>query len=88
MRRIIYVILGVVVCFLPSLAMAADFPKGPINYVIPFNAGGQSDVEARMQQPNLEKVLGVPIVVQYMPGAGGALAWTKFVQMKPDGYNV
>jgi len=68
--------------------MAADFPKGPINYIIPFNAGGQSDVEARLQQPQLEKILGVPIVVNYLPGAGGALAWTKFAQMKPDGYNV
>ena len=67
---------------------AADFPKGPITYIIPFNPGGQSDVEARMQQPYLEKILGVPIVVNYMPGAGGALAWTKFSQMKPDGYNV
>ena len=72
----------------PVLAMAADFPKGPINYIIPFNAGGQSDVEARLQQPNLEKILGVPIVVNYLPGAGGALAWTKFAQMKPDGYNI
>jgi tripartite-type tricarboxylate transporter receptor subunit TctC len=67
---------------------APDFPKGPITYIIPFNPGGQSDVEARMQQPYLEKILGVPIVVNYMPGAGGALAWTKFSQMKPDGYNV
>ena len=73
----------------PTLAMgSADFPKGPITYIIPFNPGGQSDVEARMQQPYLEKILGVPIVVNYMPGAGGALAWTKFVQMKPDGYTV
>jgi tripartite-type tricarboxylate transporter receptor subunit TctC len=41
-----------------------------------------------MQQPYLEKILGVPIVVNYMPGAGGALAWTKFAQAKPDGYTV
>ena len=41
-----------------------------------------------MQQPYLEKILGVPIVVNYMPGAGGALAWTKFAQVKPDGYSV
>jgi tripartite-type tricarboxylate transporter receptor subunit TctC len=67
---------------------ATDFPKGPITYIIPFNPGGQSDVEARMQQPYLEKILGVPIVVNYMPGAGGALAWTKFAQAKPDGYTV
>jgi tripartite-type tricarboxylate transporter receptor subunit TctC len=73
----------------PGVGWAApDFPKGPITYIIPFNPGGQSDVEARMQQPYLEKILGVPIVVTYMPGAGGALAWTKFSQMKPDGYTV
>jgi tripartite-type tricarboxylate transporter receptor subunit TctC len=73
----------------PCLTLtAADYPKGSITYIIPFNPGGQSDVEARMQQPHLEKILGVPIVVNYMPGAGGALAWTKFVQAKPDGYSV
>lgn len=70
------------------LSAAPDFPKGPITYIIPFNPGGQSDVEARMQQPYLEKILGVSIIVNYMPGAGGALAWTKFAQAKPDGYTV
>jgi tripartite-type tricarboxylate transporter receptor subunit TctC len=70
------------------LSAAPDFPKGAITYIIPFNPGGQSDVEARMQQPYLEKILGVPIVVTYTPGAGGALAWTKFAQAKPDGYTV
>ncbi len=67
---------------------AADFPKGPITYVIPFNPGAASDVQARMQQPFLEKLLGVPILINYMPGAGGALAWTKFSQAKPDGYTM
>jgi tripartite-type tricarboxylate transporter receptor subunit TctC len=74
---------------LPAFSQAAaDFPKDPITYIIPFNPGGQSDVEARMQQPHLEKILGVPMVITYQPGAGGALAWTKFVQAKPDGYSV
>ncbi|MDO9209145.1 MAG: tripartite tricarboxylate transporter substrate binding protein [Deltaproteobacteria bacterium] len=73
----------------PAFLLAAtDFPKGSITYIIPFNPGGQSDVEARLQQPYLEKILGVPIVVNYVPGAGGALAWTKFAQAKPDGYSV
>jgi len=89
MKRIGCVLLGVMVCLAPVFTMGAtDYPKGPITYIIPFNPGGQSDVEARLQQPHLEKILGVSIVVNYMPGAGGALAWTKFVQMKPDGYNV
>ena len=77
-----------VVLFPTMIFAASDFPKGPITYIIPFNPGGQSDVEARMQQPYLEKMLGVPIVINYMPGAGGGLAWTKFAQAKPDGYTV
>ena len=81
-------LLAIFILGLSSAFAATDFPKGPVTYIIPFNPGGQSDVEARMQQPYLEKTLGVPIVVNYMPGAGGALAWTKFAQTKPDGYTV
>jgi tripartite-type tricarboxylate transporter receptor subunit TctC len=87
MKRYLILLAGTLI-LLPALVLAADFPKGPITYIIPFNPGGQSDVEARLQQPHLEKILGVPIVINYMPGAGGALAWTKFVQAKPDGYSV
>ena len=62
--------LMVVFLLVPCLAVgASDYPKGPITYVIPFNPGGQSDVEARLQQPYLEKILGVKIVVEYKPGA-------------------
>jgi tripartite-type tricarboxylate transporter receptor subunit TctC len=89
MKRILCAFMLMTFCLLPALTVAsADFPKGPITYVIPFNPGGQSDVEARLQQPHLEKILGVPIIVNYMPGAGGALAWTKFAQAKPDGQTV
>jgi len=81
--------LMVVFLLVPCLAVgASDYPKGPITYVIPFNPGGQSDVEARLQQPYLEKILGVKIIVEYKPGAGGALAWTQFAKAKPDGYTV
>ena len=88
MKRFSGLILSLMLVFLPAIGFPADFPIGPITYIIPFNPGGQSDVEARMQQPYLEKILGVPIVVNYMPGAGGGLAWTKFAQAKPDGYTV
>ena len=88
MKRFLGLILSLMLVFLPAIGFPADFPIGPITYIIPFNPGGQSDVEARMQQPYLEKILGVPIVVNYMPGAGGGLAWTKFAQSKPDGYTV
>jgi len=87
-KSLFFALLAALVLMVAPLLAQTDFPKGPINYIIPFNPGGQSDVEARLQQPYLEKILGVPFVVTYMPGAGGALAWTKFAQAKPDGYSV
>lgn len=87
-KSLVYTLISALFLMAAPLSAQTDFPKGPINYIIPFNPGGQSDVEARLQQPYLEKILGVPIVITYMPGAGGALAWTKFAQAKPDGYSV
>jgi len=69
-------------------ATALDYPKGPINYWNPFNPGGEVDIAARAMQPYLEKNLGVPLVVNYFPGAGGALCWSKLAAAKPDGYTV
>jgi len=73
---------------LPVGAWAQDFPKGPINFMNPFNPGGEVDIEARAMQPYLEKNLGVPFVINYLPGAGGALCWSKLAAVKPDGYTI
>lgn len=62
------------------------YPTKSITYLITFNPGGQSDREARRQQPYLEKILGVKIVVDYKVGGGGALGWSELVRGKPDGY--
>ena len=69
-------------------AWAQDFPKGPVNFMNPFNPGGEVDIEARAMQPYLEKNLGVPFVINYLPGAGGALCWSKLAAAKPDGYTI
>jgi tripartite-type tricarboxylate transporter receptor subunit TctC len=63
-----------------------DYPKKPITYLVCFDPGGQSDREARRQQPLLEKILGQKIVIDYKVGGGGALGWTELVRAKPDGY--
>ena len=65
-----------------------DFPTRPVTYIIPFNPGGQSDVEARRQQPLLEEFLSTSIVIQYKPGGGGALGWTELMHAKADGYTI
>lgn len=69
-----------------SPALADSYPTKTITYQIPFNPGGQSDLEARRQQPLLEKDLGVKVVIQYKPGGGGSVGWANMVNKKPNGY--
>lgn len=86
-KTAILVAVAGIVCMAAS-GLAADFPKQPITYLIAFNPGGQSDLEARRQQPFLEQILGVKVIIQYKPGGGGSVAWADLIQQKPDGYFV
>jgi tripartite-type tricarboxylate transporter receptor subunit TctC len=64
----------------------AEYPEKSITYQIPFGPGGQSDLEARRQQPLLEDALNQKVVIQYKPGGGGSVGWAEMVKAKPDGY--
>ena len=73
----------------PLAAQSADeFPTQPMNYIIPFNAGGESDLSARFQQAEWEAVTGQPVVIQYQAGAGGAQAWSQLNSIEGDGYTI
>lgn len=65
---------------------AENFPSESITYSIPFDPGGQSDVEARRQQPYLEETLGQDVVIQYKPGGGGSVGWSELIGQEPDGH--
>jgi tripartite-type tricarboxylate transporter receptor subunit TctC len=69
-------------------AALAEYPDKPVTYVICFNPGGESDITARIQQQPLEKVLGVPVVMVYKKGGGGAVGWSELMRTKPDGYTI
>jgi len=70
-------------------AQAGSYPEKPITYVIPFGPGGESDVTARLQEPHLEKLLGVPVNVTHRPGGGGGVGWSAFQRSaKPTGYEI
>ncbi len=69
-------------------SVSSDYPVKPINYVICFDPGGESDITARMQQKLLEKILGVPIVIVYKKGGGGAVGWSDLTRVKSDGYTI
>lgn len=66
----------------------AAYPTRTINYIIPFNPGGQSDRTALYQKDDLQKILGVNVVMKYLPGAGGAVGWANLVKSAPDGYTI
>jgi putative tricarboxylic transport membrane protein len=59
-----------------------------LTYVIPFPAGGESDVTARIQEPVLKAISGRDVVVQYKAGAGGATAWASLNKLPADGSTV
>lgn len=70
-------------------AIAGSYPEKPITVFQGFKAGGGSDVLAQVTQPTLEKLLGKSFVNQYIPGATGAIAWTRLTKStKNDGYTI
>ena len=73
---------------LPALAVAGPFPERPINLVVPFEAGGSTDVSARVVAKALAEVLGQPVVVQNQPGAGGRIGTRRVATAEPDGYTL
>lgn len=75
--------------FSTSILFGEDnYPKKSITYIIPFNPGGQSDITAQYQKEDLRKALDVNILIKHMPGAGGAVAWSKLVKTRADGYTI
>lgn len=85
---VVFVMVALTALVFAVPAAMAGFPEKAITYQIPFGPGGQSDLEARRQQPILEKILGQKIIIQYQPGGGGSVGWAKLVNEKPNGYYI
>ena len=69
-------------------ALAQPFPNRPITFVVPYPAGGNVDVSARILQAGIGEALGQPIVVENRPGAGGTLAGEYVARAEPDGHTL
>jgi tripartite-type tricarboxylate transporter receptor subunit TctC len=69
-------------------ALAQDFPKHPITMIVPFAAGGTSDVIARAVAEQMGKELGQSIVIENVAGAGGSTALGRAARAEPDGYTI
>ena len=64
------------------------FPNRALNIIVPFTAGGSSDIGARMLATELSKLLGQPVVVDNVAGAGGAIGVQKLIRAPADGYTL
>ena len=64
------------------------FPSRPITLMVPFPAGGSVDLMARTYSEPLSRVLGVPVIIDNRPGAGGSVASQLVARAKPDGYTL
>lgn len=71
-----------------SAAPAADYPNRPITIEIPYPPGGTADSVARPLAVELGKRLGVPVILDYKAGAGGAIATQFVAKAAPDGYTL
>ena len=69
-------------------ASAADYPDHAIRMIVPFAAGGGTDVLARIIAQNLNDKWGQPVVVENQPGASGAIGTRTVMKAPPDGYTL
>jgi len=87
-RSLAAVAVAAVLCA-PLSSLAQGCPEKNLNYWQSFTAGGESDIAARHQQIVLKKRCpAIETVIQYKPGAGGALMWSQMNSLPGDGYNI
>lgn len=82
---------GLALAFLLCISLSAfgqPFPTKHINVYVGYGAGATTDLTARALGDGLEKVLGVPIVVENKPGATAGVAASLIARAKPDGYTI
>lgn len=73
---------------LAAAPAAAQYPERVVTMVVPFAAGGPSDVIARLVADSMSKTLGKQIVVENVAGAGGTLGAARLAKSDPDGYTI
>ncbi|MGP1614166.1 MAG: Bug family tripartite tricarboxylate transporter substrate binding protein, partial [Pollutimonas bauzanensis] len=75
-------------CFTTAPVWAADYPAKPLHVVVPWPAGGLVDLPARLVAEKLQKSLGVAVIVENKPGAGGMIGAAEVARSAPDGYTI
>jgi tripartite-type tricarboxylate transporter receptor subunit TctC len=72
----------------PATAQAQTYPSRPITMIVPFAAGGPTDMLARLVGDHMRRTLGQTVVIENVTGAGGTIGVTRVVNAAPDGYTL
>jgi tripartite-type tricarboxylate transporter receptor subunit TctC len=70
------------------IARAQAYPSRPVTMIVPFPAGGGTDVIARIVSEHMSRTLGQPIIIENIAGAGGTTGSTRAMRANPDGYTI
>jgi tripartite-type tricarboxylate transporter receptor subunit TctC len=88
-RRELIILLGGATIMMSAAANAAEpFPTRPIRLVVPYPAGGGTDIVGRVLGQKLHESLGQPVVIDNRGGAGGTLGTAVAAKSAPDGYTL
>ena len=86
MRRIVLIVLAGLA--FGSAAVAQTYPSRAITIIVPFSAGGPSDIMARILAERMKTTLGETVLVENVTGAGGSIGVGRAVRSPPDGYTI
>jgi len=73
---------------LATPASSQTWPTRPVRLIVPFAAGGGNDIVARLIQPDLERALGQPVIIENKPAASGIVGTDQVAKAPPDGYSL
>jgi tripartite-type tricarboxylate transporter receptor subunit TctC len=93
LRQLLPVLVAAAICVAaigaaPGIAAAQNFPTRPINLIVPFAAGGTTDVTARIVAEHMSRTLGQQVVIENIGGAGGTIGTARAMRATPDGYTI
>src|SRR5437868_13277207 len=82
------ILASLLACLAFAAAQSQTYPSKPIRLIVPYAAGGTSDILARQLGPKLAEAWGPPVIVENKPGANGNVGADVVAKSAPDGYTL